>query len=191
MLIYVLTHKESGRKYVGSTVREIRIRIREHKKNPNSLIGRALRKYGYENFSTEIVDAALTIEELRNKEVKWIVKLNCVHPNGFNFNENPGGGLGSKSPNKGIKLGEEWKKAISAGMKSSSLYRNSIKERNLRGERNGNSKVTWSLVREIRLNLSKSLYEFRDETGISYGTLSAIRNNRIWKEDLYVRSSII
>ena len=47
----LLTHKI----YVGQTVRSLKKRIIEHKSNNVSLIGRAIQKYGEENFVWVII----------------------------------------------------------------------------------------------------------------------------------------
>lgn len=42
------------------------------------------RKYGIDNFNFEIIDEAEKYEEVIQKEHNWIVKENCVMPNGYN-----------------------------------------------------------------------------------------------------------
>lgn len=84
MLIYVFTNKINDKKYVGQTVRDFNVRLQEHLRKQDIVFGKALKKYGAENFEYEIIDNAATIEELNAKEVFWIDKLNTVIPNGYN-----------------------------------------------------------------------------------------------------------
>ena len=45
----------------------------------------AIRKYGFEDFDWEVIDSAETLEELNEKEIFWINKLNTLSPNGYNL----------------------------------------------------------------------------------------------------------
>ena len=43
-----------------------------------------IEKYGLENFKFEIIDSALTQEELDKKQKEYIKKLNTLEPEGYN-----------------------------------------------------------------------------------------------------------
>lgn len=90
MIIYKLTNKINNKVYIGQTVRTLEERIAEHKRKRLSLISKAIKKYGIENFEIEIIDSADTMELLNEKEVDWINKFKCVVPYGYNQCE--GGG---------------------------------------------------------------------------------------------------
>ena len=51
-LIYKHTNKINGKSYIGQTSRSINERLNEHLKS-DSVFGKALRKYGIENFQSE------------------------------------------------------------------------------------------------------------------------------------------
>jgi len=70
--------------YVGQTMRTLEQRFAEHAK-ADSLLGNAIRKYGAENFSIEILTECETKAELDDKERLYIEKLNYKHPHGYNF----------------------------------------------------------------------------------------------------------
>ena len=75
--IYVGQHKATKfqkRKYLGSG-----LRIKE-----------AIKKYGRSNFICELLDTAETFEELNQKEIFWISKLNAVDET-IGYNLAPGG----------------------------------------------------------------------------------------------------
>lgn len=89
--IYKHTNKVNGKCYIGQTCR----------KNPNerwnngkgyigTIFGKAIEKYGWENFSHEIIEDGLTSEEEANKrEIYWISHYNSFagvsNSNGYNM----------------------------------------------------------------------------------------------------------
>ena len=56
--IYCITNKINGKRYVGQTIRDLGIRFNEHcfDDRSNSKIHQAIKKYGWQNFSCEIVE---------------------------------------------------------------------------------------------------------------------------------------
>lgn len=102
-IIYCYTNKINNKKYIGQTINPEQ-RFRCHKsnyKNPksieyNSLLHQAFRKYGYENFSYEILVQDIDdVEILNNLEIYYINKFNSKVPNGYNVED---GGKNCKKP---------------------------------------------------------------------------------------------
>ena len=85
MLIYKMTNNINGKIYVGQTTRSLEERMGEHKRHSKVLVDKEISKYGFENFSVEVVDHADTAEELDEKERKWIAFYDCKIPNGYNL----------------------------------------------------------------------------------------------------------
>ena len=83
MIIYKLTNLINGKIYVGQTIRTLDRRFKEHAE-ADSLIGCAIREFGIENFSSEILEICQTNSQLNEREIFWIEKLNCKAPNGYN-----------------------------------------------------------------------------------------------------------
>jgi group I intron endonuclease len=88
-IIYCATNLINKNKYVGQTIKNLNDRWHQHKYqalNYNSQIyfHRAIRKYGEENFSVEILDYAYSSEELNQKEEDWIYILNTLNE-GYNL----------------------------------------------------------------------------------------------------------
>lgn len=87
--IYKITNKINGKCYIGQS-RNIENRLNRHRTagfNPNDKcynypLYRAIRKYGLENFSFEVIEECL-IEQLTNKELYWISHFNSID-NGYN-----------------------------------------------------------------------------------------------------------
>lgn len=85
MIIYCITNKINGKRYIGQTVRTLEERFGEHARNKNSYLGSTIRKYGRENFTAEIIDSSLLIDDLNEKEIYWTQKLNTKIPHGYNL----------------------------------------------------------------------------------------------------------
>lgn len=83
LIIYKITNKLNGKSYVGQTTRNVNARIAEHKYK-KSLIGKAILKYGVNNFEIDILDECSSSDELNKREAHWTKTLNTVHPNGYN-----------------------------------------------------------------------------------------------------------
>lgn len=84
MVIYKLTNKTNGKVYVGQTTRDLKTRMAEHSRKKQTIVGKAIHKYGIENFIVEEIDNGETVDELNTKEIDWISKFNCIAPNGYN-----------------------------------------------------------------------------------------------------------
>lgn len=100
MLIYKHTNKINGKSYIGQTSKTMEVRFEQHvkSKNSNSHFHRALRKYGRENFESEILECNIETIELSNgREIFWIEYYDSIE-NGYNMV--PGGGC---SPGQALK----------------------------------------------------------------------------------------
>ena len=96
MYCYRITNKINNKKYIGITI-DFERRIKQHQSMPsNSLIHKAISKYGKDSFIYEIIKEDLTIEEAENLEIETIKNENTLAPMGYNLAK---GGLygGTKS----------------------------------------------------------------------------------------------
>jgi group I intron endonuclease len=114
--IYKATNLVNQKKYIGQSI-DIQRRLKEHQFEPfknsshayNHVFYQAIRKYGIENFSFEIVEECDT-RELDNRERYWIKYYNTYigweNCQGYNMTI---GGAGAKKfdPNEIVKLWEE------------------------------------------------------------------------------------
>lgn len=96
--VYLVRCRENGKVYVGQTIRGAQIRWEEHKKYAGKkfALSRALKKYGPEAFSFEVIDTAANQTELDSKEVSWIAHYNCIAPKGYNLRAGGDGGKPSE-----------------------------------------------------------------------------------------------
>lgn len=82
--IYLLTHIESGRKYVGQSV-DIHKRFGNHSLGrKNTKLGNAVLKYGWASFTTEIIELCVP-DQLNALEMQWVKHHDCIAPSGFNL----------------------------------------------------------------------------------------------------------
>lgn len=99
-VVYLLTNKINSMRYVGITTQKLKNRLRYHKNNSDTYIGRAIKKYGWENFSVEILEECTSPEELFEREKYWIKTLNTKNPNGYNLTDGGEGLNGCKHSQK-------------------------------------------------------------------------------------------
>ena len=91
MGIYKITNNINNKVYIGQSI-NIEKRIKQHfwkakcEKDIsfNSILHKAIRKYGAENFSWEVLQEC-SIEEIDELEQKYIKEYNSISPNGYNI----------------------------------------------------------------------------------------------------------
>lgn len=91
-IVYKITNLISKKEYVGITTKTLSERFDAHcgrAISEKSAVQKAIRKYGRNNFSIEVIDSANTKNELIKKEIFWIKKLNTYK--GFGYNLTIGG----------------------------------------------------------------------------------------------------
>ncbi len=112
MQIYKTTNIQNGKIYVGQDSRDRKTYLGSGK-----LIQRAIKKYGKKNFKKEILEICYSKEELNEREIYWIEKLNSTDLSiGYNIR------LGGEGIARGSKLSEDHKKNISLSM--SAVWKN-------------------------------------------------------------------
>lgn len=82
--IYKIENLQNGKIYIGQSI-HIEKRWQEHcQPSSNSLISQAIKEFGKDNFSFEIIEEVDDIEKLTEKEIYYIQNFNSVIPNGYN-----------------------------------------------------------------------------------------------------------
>ena len=100
--IYLFTNVVNSKKYVGQSIRGWETRGKEHSRDSRNgsdyPLHRAMRKYGEENFTLELIESVETLEEANLREDFWIVKLDTQNPElGYNLKSGGWNGLHSES----------------------------------------------------------------------------------------------
>lgn len=145
MLVYKATNQVNGKIYIGITTKTLERRKAIHKrdsKRMDTYFYRAIRKYGFEKFSWEIIDeTAENIDQLHEKEKYYIKKYDTFDNKTKGYNTQSGGRnlyditkeeklrrsqrvsgkgnpmYGVSSPMKGKKFTEEHRRKISNALK--------------------------------------------------------------------------
>ena len=105
-LIYSITHKASGKQYIGLTIQTLERRwkyhleqaLAGHIKGDNSLHS-AIREFGHDAFEMQVIDTGITKKDLEQKEIFWIKELQTLAPKGYNIST---GGVSGGSNKKSI-----------------------------------------------------------------------------------------
>ena len=85
--VYKITNTANGKAYIGISIHEPeKRRIKEHLSGRgNRLIANAIKKYGKDAFTYEILEADVFDEFLPDLEVAYIANHNTVAPHGYNL----------------------------------------------------------------------------------------------------------
>lgn len=129
MIIYKIINKVNEKVYIGQTIRDIKVRWKNHcYQNSGSILKKAIDKYGKHNFKVKIIAKCNSIEEMNHRETYYIKLFNTLSPNGYNLNTGGNNRIpsketrnkmsisrsGEKHPMFGKFHSEETKKKISA-----------------------------------------------------------------------------
>lgn len=114
--VYKITHIASKKSYIGiSTSEPEKGRIKEHLSGRgNRYLKNAVKKYGKDAFTYEILEANVFDEFLPDLEVAYIAKFNTIRPHGFNLTS---GGEIAKT------VSDETRRKISESLKNPPIER--------------------------------------------------------------------
>lgn len=91
--IYIIKNNINNKVYIGQTINKVSYRFKTHIyyaiRGKDYVIGKAMRKYGIENFFYEIIEKC-PMKELNTKEIFWIAYYNSTNPK-FGYNMSKGG----------------------------------------------------------------------------------------------------
>lgn len=87
MIIYIIKNSINNKLYIGQTTYSLKKRFTNHSKFGKGAIGEAIRKYGSENFTIELLETCETLDKLNEREKFWIKHYNTLSPNGYNLAE--------------------------------------------------------------------------------------------------------
>jgi len=84
MVVYKITNNANGKVYIGVTARSFKERMKSHKNNKvETKFTNAIKRYGWENFTKEIIEEVDTLEKLFEREIYWIDFYNS-YKQGYN-----------------------------------------------------------------------------------------------------------
>ncbi|MDY0198922.1 MAG: GIY-YIG nuclease family protein [Tenuifilaceae bacterium] len=88
-MIYKITNNLNGKSYIGQTSLSLQERWKLHLKDSRNKrfekrpLYSAIRKYGEENFTKEVLEKNIPLEEIAEREIYWIKKYNSLE-DGYN-----------------------------------------------------------------------------------------------------------
>ena len=83
-IVYKITNLINGKLYIGQTIRTLEERFKAHYYDDESNIGNAIRQYGRENFTIEVIEKCDSKEELNAYENYYIAYFDSKEPKGYN-----------------------------------------------------------------------------------------------------------
>lgn len=112
--IYKYTNNINGKIYIGQTKQDLEHRHKKHlsQLNNNTYFHRAVKKYGIENFTMELIEDNIPFNQLNDRERYWIDKLDSFYTLGKGYNLTQGGQWGSSSQILSIRQSDEIKQLI-------------------------------------------------------------------------------
>jgi group I intron endonuclease len=205
MFIYRLTNTITGLSYVGQTRCAVHKRAINHKAQANSPkaksqtpMYRAIRKHGWDAFTVETLETlepGSSQEDLNAAETLWIARAGTLSPAGYNLTS--GGGAGhvfsdaskarmSASSRRDQLSGETRRRMSegSTGKRHTQATRAKMASQRT-GEQNGNGKLTWDDVREIRrlaAETNRTPWSIAQEFAITKVTVGHIVRRKTWIE---------
>ena len=207
MEIYKIENLVNGKKYIGQTVKTFNERynfkgkgiervlayleMRERKRDTypiklytNNHLLSAIRKYGVENFTVEIIDTAETIEELNEKEKLWISHYEA-YTCGYNKCFGGENTKGWKPSDKTRKLWVEMRKGTMVGEKNPNYGKKHSEEVRKKMSESRKGKLTGidhPKAREVinldTLEVFETLTSACEKYGITDGNLTSVCKRR-------------
>ena len=93
--VYCHTNLINGKKYIGITKRNPQKRWgRDGNRYSRQAFGKAIEKYGWDNFTHEILADGLTEAQAKEEEKRFVYDLGTMAPNGYNLTS--GGEMGKE-----------------------------------------------------------------------------------------------
>lgn len=149
--VYLHVNKINGKKYFGQTKLKLEYRWRHGKGYETQVFGRAISKYGWDNFTHIVIAENLTQDEADELESKLIYENKTYNPN-YGYNVERGGFNSKVSDSTKQKLRE-----INLGKKHSVETRNRMRKSHSKisfiAISEDGVKTQWSSLRECARNL--------------------------------------
>lgn len=153
MIVYKITNKVNGKCYIGQTVQDFDKRLAQHFSKKDTVIQKAIRKYGKDSFEYVIIDRANNMEQLNSKEEFWInFYKSLTTQNGYNIKK--GGKNARLTEEEKLNVSKKTKEALSRPEIRQKLGRTWTKEEK---ERKSNQMKGRKLSKEHRESISKAL----------------------------------
>lgn len=170
--VYVTTNHINGKKYIGQRKYDKQGKWKEYL-GSGIILSRAIKKYGKENFSKQIIEECVSKQHLNEREKYWIKFYNATENENF-YNIADGGNGGNTISGYSSDELERYKEFKSVLHKITAP----------KGEKAPNSKLTNAQVLTIieLLKENSHISEIANHFGVSPNTISDIYMHRTWRE---------
>ena len=169
--IYITTNMVNVKRYIGKRVYDKRGEWKSYL-GSGILLRKAVDKYGKQYFQREIIDFAISPEELNEKEMYWIKHYNAISDDNF-YNIASGGDGGN------VRVGYSEEQYLHSEEKR--IF--AVKKGHICGEHVKTARLTEIDVKKIikRIKANESLADIGRDYDVSEMTISDIKNKRTWK----------
>ena len=170
-IVYCHTNKINGKKYIGITCQTVNERWGRHgEKYKSRKFGNAIRKYGWENFTHEILFTGLSANKAKEIEKELIEKYNTFGKNGYNSTKGGDGVAGFKFSEKSRKKMSNSAKNRTDDRSKSEEYK---KSRSIICKSKGQTVSTRPPVKVIDANgnIYDTILQASEALGMNYHTL--------------------
>lgn len=154
MIAYRITNKQTGKSYIGITIRTVEDRWHRHclaavrQPLPDYALSRAIRKYGPDAFEIEAIASAKTKADLFALETLLIAQHQTLLPGGYNHTKGGEGVIG-------VPRDQQYRSNISAAM-TGVWSRRSAEQRHAIAKK-GSAANQWKATPEYRAKLSAAM----------------------------------
>jgi len=115
--VYVVVNKINGKMYIGSTERNLKIRLQRHiakaKVGSMCTLHKAIRKYDRDNFDIRMIEEFSSREAMLVGEICWVSYFD-TYKSSYGYNDTIGGDGGNT--NGGKKFNNDWVISISKSL---------------------------------------------------------------------------
>lgn len=171
--IYITTNHINGKKYIGQKKYDDNGRWKNYLGSGLNL-SRAIKKYGKENFTREIIEECDSKELLNNREIYWIEYYNATQSKDF-YNIAKGGNGGDTIKGFSTKRLNKLKE----------LHSQKLIEHHKNRQEDFNSILTKDIVINNiipRLKNNEFNTDIAKDLNVSPGTIDDIRHHKTWKK---------
>lgn len=170
--IYLTTNKINGKRYIGQRYYDTKEKWKLYL-GSGKILKDAIKKYGRDNFTVEILENCKTKEILNDREKYWIKKYNAIIDDSF-YNIAMGGDGGDVTAG----YSEERRNELKA------LHSKRSKEYVPSCENGFTAKLSKEQFNDILKMLLDGYYdiEIGKKHNINHNTISDIRNHKTWKD---------
>lgn len=130
MIVYLITNKINGKRYVGQTVQCLPYRWSAHtnEKSQCVALNRAIQKYGKENFEIKVLSKCNSLEEMNHRENYYIKLFKTLAPYGYNLTTGGDGRKCSEETRKKMSISQKGNKGRTGQKRSKEEIEKQIKK---------------------------------------------------------------